>query len=642
MLIEYSFQVFAFALLFLITSTFIKINRPKNSQYFNIFLKLVLVITLYVSFFALTITFGRTIFIIAILALIFTLKQKLISFTIPNFKKGISENLLPLILVFPVLLVQFILNYDFYYKNPYVVSDDIYLYATIGNQMLSYGQENTSAFLSYFYKNDFSGIQPYHYFEIWLNAFVSFINQKSHVYNLIFISYTLLLWILLLGYLALCEKFKIHKKIYIIIMPILLFIGPIYLNTYSTLFNDGNLFNSAVFTITGFVKQTLPLSFYGQKHLPIYIFSILLINSYLISNTRLIFFSITMLCVASIGVFPGMVFLSFYILVTNKKIRQLYTFKSISVLILFVVILKIFEIGVAHEINYKTSYVTYFLKYLNWKGEILFMLEKLFFPLFWFSVLYFPFIIVFYKLKKVKPSSFFIYLLIIYLGGTLFTLTIYGINSDQFLTNLLPIFNVCVVFFTLKSFKIYFLENSKKQLIIIGLFSIIFTINNVYWLFNFHFIDEFKMQHIDKYSNQSQRKLLNELKNNNTTFAYLLNDSLNQNVHPAQYHPFFPAKFIMDKNYFNFVNINYPFIKFKSSSVSNAYSPRNQMKYYIEKNKLQNMKFDSIQLCFLKSYRINWVLCTEKTKFPKLLERYTNLKIYDSKSKETYYRLKFQ
>lgn len=143
MLIEYSFQVFAFALLFLITSTFIKINRSKNSQYFNIFLKLILVVTLYISFFALTITFGKTIFIIAILALIFTLKQKLISFTIPNFKKSISENLLPLILIFPVLLVQFTLNYDFYYKNPYVVSDDIYLYATIGNQMLSYGQENT-------------------------------------------------------------------------------------------------------------------------------------------------------------------------------------------------------------------------------------------------------------------------------------------------------------------------------------------------------------------------------------------------------------------------------------------------------------------------------------------------------------------
>lgn len=642
MIIEYSFQVFVFALLFLITSTFIKINISKNSQYFNIFLKLVLVLTLCMSFFALTITFGKTIFTIAILALIFTLKSRIVSFTIPNFKKAIAENLLPLILIFPIICIQFIFNYDFHLKKPFVVSDDIYLYATIGNHMLYYGQENTSAFLSFFYKNDFSGIQPYHYFEIWLNAFVSFINQKSHVYNLIFISYSILLWILLLGYIALCEKLKFKKKYFIFIIPILIFVGPIYLNSYSFFFSDGNFFNSAVFTITGFVKQTLPLSFYGQKHLPIYIFSILLINSYLISNTRLIFFSIAMLCVSSIGVFPGMVFLSFYLLMTNRKIRQFYAFKAISILILFIVILKIFEIGVSEEINHKTSYATYCLKYLNWKGEILYILEKLFFPLFWFSILYLPYIIVFYSLNKLKNNHLFICLLITYLGGAFFTLTIYGINSDQFLTNLLPIFNVCVVYFILKSIKIYYLENSNNKLIIAGLFSIIFIVNNVYWLTNFHFIDEFKMQHKNHYSIQSQNKLLNELKNNNTTFAYLLNDSLNENVHPAQYHPFFPAKFIMDKNYFNFVNINYPYIKFKSSSVSNAYSPRNQMKYFIKRNKLQNMKFDSIQLVFLKSFKINWILCSEKTKLPKLLENYSNLKIYDFKSKETYYRLKFQ
>ncbi len=606
---------------------------------------IVLAIIFFISIFAIYQTGGNTVFVLYPIVLGYLIQKRFIDFNFKiSFKLLLNHSRFLLYLI-PIYLLQFLLHYDFSKGALYVISDDIYDYASTSYQLVQYGIENRTSMYSQFYPDLFTGVQPYHYFELWLNGMITIFFGGSYVYNLLFITYPLLLWLYVLVLLALIEHFKLLKYRYVLLI-VCIFVGPLYLGVYERLFNDGNFFDSAVFSIPGFVKQTFVYSYFGQKHLPVYIFSGLFILGILKTDYRLLFFAFTSLLIASVGVFPGVVsavFIGLLLLIKrNKKYVRLFI-PFILFLILYFAFFALFGFGVSKEISTKTSYFNYFLERLNWKGEVLRVIQKLFFPISWFLILYLPYILII-KLFRISLSRRVVPLVNLcvfsYLGGALLTLILYGLNSDQFITNLLPLYNVVIITLLLYG-TLYILSTFPKKtyyLFICLLFC--FSVVNSYHVFSLHFQPGFKRINKEVYNDHIQKQLLSSLKKHPPTFiAYLFSDSIVKQIHPVLQYPYLPAKYCMDNNYFQYVDINYPYNTYPFNSTSDVFSPKNQLKYYFEESPTDKLNFESIQFRFLKEKHINWVFCASGATIPLRIKPFVKETIFDSLSKETYYRI---
>ena len=638
------------SILFSLLVSVFKVNFPSNNKklyFFNTAISYTFILSLIVSFFAIYKTGGLTIFLIFIIVLIYLFQFKFLTINLIIPSKEFFLNTRLLLYFIPIYLIQFFLNYDFFKDKPYVISDDIFDYASTSYQLVHYGIENRTSMLSTFYPDLFIGLQPYHYFELWLNGLISTIFGGSYVYNLLFVTYPLLIWIYFLVLLAIIEHFKLLKYRFVLLF-VCLFVGPSFFGFYDHLLNGGNFFDSSVFTIPGFVKQTLVFSFFGQKHLPVYIFSGLLILGLLKLDYRLLFFSFSLLLLSSVGVFPGTISAVFLGGLIVFKFQRKYILKATPFFILtflYVLFFSFFGFGVSKEISFKTSYFSYFLSYLNWKGELLRLIEKFFFPFIWFFILYLPYVLIVYFFRVPIYKKFkvlILYIFLSYFGGAIFTLFLYGLNSDQFVTNLLPIYNISCTCFMLFGLR-YLIDTSKKiKIVVFCLVFCLVSLLNIFNLFTFHFTPSFKRVNTDLYSFKTQKKLLYQLNKDSTKhIAFILSRKVLINNHPAVQYPFLPAKYCLENNFFNYVDINYPFYKYKYSSVSNVFCPRNQMKYYCKKISTVKGSFESIQLRFLKEKKINWVFCSRGAELPVSFIPFVKDVIYDSISNEHYYRILF-
>lgn len=635
----YITSLFIYSLIILFLSSFVSIKSLNHKFYTNLFFGLSITTILTTALFAIYFTKGKTIFILIpiIVLYLFINKTCKLDFSFKNFKKKL--NLIVVLLI--ILLFQAIFNYDFLKQIPYNISDDIYDYASNSYQLIKYGNENRSPLLSDMYPSLFSGIQPYHFFEIWLNGIFFKFNNGSVVYNLIYVTYPFMLWILTLGYLAIIEYTGFNKQKSIIIL-LLFFIGPVYFNIYSLIFNDGNFLDSSVFTVVGFVKQTLPFSYFGQKHLPIYVVTCGLILSYLNINFRLLFSFTLFTIISSIGLFPGFVFASL-LLFRKKKIRKHLLF-PVVIGCIYLLIFKFFGFSISKEIALKTNYSNHLFLHLNWKGEFIRVIEKIIFPFIWYSILYLPFLVLLFfgknQNQKIINKYVLFYILLTYFGGVITTIFLYGINSDQFSTNLLPFYNLILIVGILNMFK-KINPTFKKPVFI---FCISFIIFNMYSLFNFQFIKEFKGTNNEKYDEKTQILTYNYISqtSKNKRVAYILSDKIVKNTHPVFHYAYYPAKFLMEKNIIDYVNINYPYYKYKFNSSSNVFSPENQLKYFIEENKLPDTTLFTIQKEFLKKYKINWILCSKDVVLPEEISIAVVRHINDPISKENYYNINLE
>lgn len=608
-------------------------------------LKLLYFLTTLISFFAIYQTRGKTIFILYPLILGYLIYLRFIKIKLNISLKSVLIQSKLLLYLIPIYFFQFLLHYDFSKGALYLISDDIYDYAATSYQLVHYGIENRTSILAEFYPKLFNGVQPYHYFELWLNGLVTTLFGGSYVYNLLFVTYPLLLWLYVLVLLSLIEHFKLFKYRYVLLFTCI-FVGPLYIGVYQSILNDGNFFDSAVFSIPGFVKQTFVYSYFGQKHLPVYIFSGLFVLGILKTDYRLLFFAFTSLLIASVGVFPGVfsaVFIGFLLLIKrNKKYVRLFV-PFILFVIIYLAFFAFFGFGVSKEVSTKTSYFNYFLERLNWKGEVFRIVQKLLFPICWFFILYLSYflIIKIFRISLSKRVVSLVYIcLFSYLGGALLTLLLYGLNSDQFITNLLPFYNVVLITVLLYGIRSILVTFQKKAFYLFITLLFCFSMVNSYQVFSFHFQSGLKRINNEKYSEHTQKQLLFSLKKHAPIYiAYLFSDSLVKKYHPVLQNPYFPAKYCMDNNYFQYLNINFPYYTYPFSSSSNVFCPKNQMKYYFEENPSNQRNFDSIQFRFLKENQVNWVFCTQGATFPSRIAPYVKETIFDPTSKEKYYRI---
>ncbi len=621
-------------------SNFISIQNIENNT-FNFFCRITIVLTTIISVFAITVTKGKSVFIIPIIILLGLFYLKEIKISKPN-RKQIYLNLKYLIWIIPIIIFQGYLNFDFQLNTPFVPSDDILLYSSFSEQVIKFGQENKYSLFSEFYPEKFHGISPYHYFEIWLNGLIGYIGKLSYTYCLNFVTYPLLIWLYLIGIISLIENFGVKITITNFFLPIiLLFFGPIYSSVYEILFHDGNFFSTTVFTIVGFVKQTLPFSYYGQKHLPVYIFGILLIIFILQKKYIASILASYGMISSSFGIFPGVLGAnSIFFLKSNNTNKKIIVSVSVILVVLFFGLIILNQIPLSKEISQKTFYLSEFMTKLNFKGEIMRILNKLFIPFVWFAILYFPFILLFIKYSKTlklldEHKTIIQYIVLSLFTGAIFTLILKGLNTDQFVTNLLPICNIiCIVFFLQIYSKLS--GSIQKRLLV---FSVLIS------CFNFIFILTHNKDHrivfSEIYSKEISTKINNEFnKNSNNSIAYLFSDEILYKHDLMMQYVYFPGKFIFISNNFNYYNLNYPYIKYPESSSSIAFAPYNQMRFFIEDRPISQIEFEKVQVRFLKEKSIKWLFCSKNTVIPASILQLVKHKYIDRISGEIYCDLK--
>jgi hypothetical protein len=620
-------------------SQFIKIESIEE-PILNFFVRQLSILTLTISLFAAIVTKGKTIFLLFLMLLIYLFIKKKIIFQLP--KQLTKKTLKAILLIIPVIIIQFLLQYDLSKCTPFLPSADILEYASFASSMSQFGNENKYEALSHLYPQLFSGIGPYHYYEIWFSSLLGSITGKSYAFLLQLVVYPYLIWLFILGILSVIENYisRITIKEYCLCF-LLLFIGPVYLSIYQSIFNDGDFFSSTVFTVPGFVKQTLAYSYYGQKHLPVYIFGILSFLFLLKRNyTASILIGLTT-SVCSFGTFPG-VFGAFGLLFLFKKELQTKFNFIIYIMIglVSVLIMSSFKMGINPEISQKTFYFHDFLKYLNLKGEIIRILTKAVVPFLWLSILYFPFIIIFYfKRKLIFSSNEFkwLYLLIsfLFIAGTIFISLVKGLNSDQFLTNLIPLFNVGII---ITIIHLYFQLNSKKNvattIISVSLFA------NIIFLISYYYEGSIPTNQL--YDEKIISNVQQKLKQTKPTdlIAYLLADNTITSKPPSNWYGEKPGKIFCIENYFNLVNINYPYTTYERNSSSIAFCPDNQMRFYLKNKKVPIENFGEIQVDFLKQNKIKWIFCGKGTNLSKEILPLIETIFYDAVSGEKYLKLK--
>lgn len=625
----FSLVVFYFILKTIARSIYVPfMNKKDVYSPLSLVLSLI-VITTIISFYY---SGFKTINYVCFLLLLYFFKRKYLILRI-NRPFILKKEMIHLFILSSLFLVQFLLFFfDFELSYP---SDDIVLYGKIAQDLVLYGQENTSGILNQLYPTLFNGTSNYHFFELWLAGGLANFFNLSYGYTLIFIVYPLFLFVYTLLLFELVKFFlPFSKSLRIIITICLFFIGPVYFGVYESIFNDGNLTNTTVFSITGFNLQSLPFSYYGQKHLTTYVFLLASLLSFFTKRKQLVILFAILSCVASFGLFIGVFVGLFAMVLFNKSYRTAENLFIVSSSFLLIIgFYQLTNQSIASEIKEQTFYFNEFGKYLNWKGEIARALSKVLVPFIWYAILYFPFLIPLFFFKKTiirieisRYTPFFVFISFAYLAGSLFTIVLQGLNSDQFLTNLLPLFNLAAI--VLIIFYLKKLNSISPKFILVFFFFAIFL--NMVFVFNSYKSTHYPIEKM--YGQEFSKKVENLIKDSNPLIGYLLEDSIIKKYPPINWYPYRPGKrFILTHNLNQFVNLNYPFNDYIKSSSSLAYSSENQMKYFI-KEQIDEVEFYKFQREFILNNGIKYIFASNIQTIPEELKSLVKDIIVDSKT----------
>ena len=117
----------------------------------------------------------------------------------------------------------------------------------------------------------------------------------------------------------------------------------------------------------------------------------------------------------------------------------------------------------------------------------------------------------------------------------------------------------------------------------------------------------------DRYSSDTVTQVANQLKKEKTNpiIAYILPDNIVNDFAPLIWYPYKPGKAFLLENYYNLVNINYPYTKYERNSASIAFSADNQMRFFLKEKIVPKDQFGVHQKDFLKQNSIRWLFCAK-------------------------------
>ena len=362
---------------------------------------------------------------------------------------------------------NYLLNYN----------DKVY-YSNISMMLGLTGQENRNG-INNLLDFNYHGLEPYHYFEMWLNAMLSSVYGSLHFVTLYLLTYTLTNFIVVLGIFALTERMcKVNLRIQVCVF-MFLFTGGLYFFNKFTSQSDYQL---------NFGES--PLELLGERFAAYYFFVLLSFLFYLSNYTTLAFLSLLIIPVISIGTLPGLIGALFLFLplaayfhkVTGKQFLRMSAYLLVLLLAMYIF----------YRVGGNTSMSPYFKRRIGYYTDlsgyhfrsIKIVIIELGFRIFCFPFksfwLHLPFIciacLLFFNQNIKKPfRGLFLLTSLVYLSSLL----AYGLfykfpEAIQFYTNNLAFLNV---FFLFSMITFFFAERpTGKYFQRIRMFSLSFVI----------------------------------------------------------------------------------------------------------------------------------------------------------------------
>ncbi len=542
-------------------------------QYFKLFLELVFGVTIVVCFFSIAKTNFATINLFFLLIIGFLVIKDRPKFFVWTKIKIEKKNIITfLILAVVTLLVQCVFLVDI--SGEIRIADpDYWTYSLISNSLGENGVENRFGSANLYRTELASSISFYHYFELWLCAFISNFNNLTIIVNLMFVTYPLIILISWIGIIAIWENFGKITFIKIIFSLFFLFLQARHLPIY----RDFGLDKYVSFIFT---TNTSPFSFLGKKLMPLYIFALLSIN--LIIRKRLIYGLVALSILPIINATTIAIFAVVYCMVCISYFAKWESGKNLI-----------------HLLLYNTLFfVTYLLLYKNGSSvkTVELIIPDVDFTLIITSLiqilatffLYAPFLLfVVFTFNKKQTLNMPLLIIggLLLLGTSLLSKLIINFDSSQLYANSLIFFNLIIITILISYYEIY----KKKYKHIVYSLVIAMTVVNAYFFYVYHTRSGPSSFFYDKgYLNETAEKSnhIKEKKN----IGYILSDKRLENINKLSY--FFKMIPCSHLRYYagnNYVLLNNP-DKFKKIPPM-QYSILGVFHFFIEKQKKEKTFF---------------------------------------------------
>ena len=538
----------------------------------------------------------------------------------------------------PVLLIQYLLFAKIGKWN--LLPIDVNNYSEIIFHMKN-GFESKYGALNSLFPSNVPTRTPYHYPELWLTAsFFSIFPKVKIGYTLIYITYPLLVTIYLKGILSLFTKFNFIFKLGLSIT--FLFIGVIDLNFFRELFQVGNLLdtNTVIFENVGFFFNTLPFSYHGQKHLTFYIVAILFFVLLKKTSKEKADIILEFTPLINIGLLPGimggLIIISTIEYFKNRQFGDIVK-NLLPISLVVVYILVYYKLNGGYDIEKQTSINTLSSE-LNLKGELLKITLKFTYTLIWLSLIYGIYCLLFIQNKLIihENKQIILFSLACLFIGVCTRPFIEGFNAAQFLTYLLPLLHISIIFILINS-----IESANKWLVTyLVLFAISIAIINFYQTYvhcsTRREINVHKIQDVT-----FTKKVTNILSSyKDPKIAYLLSDFDAKNIQPGYWYGYYPCEFILTLDYFNLYSLNYPYYSYPKNSLSSRFTNWNHQIYLLKNKKINRSQFDKHIENFIKNYKINVILAKQNSTIPSSLQKMIQDSLIDKKTGDRVFQIK--
>ena len=591
----------------------LSITNKLGKKIFNdIFLTITIGSIICVFFCSVIQTQLKTVNILMLFPVFFILKKIIFKINLKSFdfKYFIKIFSYSLVLIIPFFLVELFYFIDLNDLSIRSIHYDYTFYSEVSKTIFETGIENKCLNINFFFPEDFNRVITYHYFELWLNAFLVNIIKTSYLENLMLITYPILKLGVLTGIISFIKS-KI-KLSYVLFSYIILSIGPLYFEFYNE-YEITNYYSG--------ITQTTIFNGWGRKYLSLFLIFISVLKFSFNEKNKLWVYILMFAPIMSVGTLPGVLGGIIVILITNyilfKKERfsimhnGKYLFHTIIFCICYFLFYKVFGF---EDFNDQLQQKTLLYKLIN-NGisseilkQLLFTFLFPFIRLFIFlTPIFFIFIFIKKEVYKVFNTKHFLLILLTVISGLIFSTFTNGIlNSGQFFYNVIPFLNLFIII------NIIFILDSKKSFSqnIFLLLIILISVFNTYQ--NNTFINRFNSLSNNNYSNNSKDEIKKFI-GSSKKIAFLKDTVIN----PIDEIIDEPLNFLcLKKNPPIVTSIN-TIESYDSTSLEKDYSFINPFihhrKLYPENNSAE------AQYNFIKKYNY-YILLTRNTKIPEIFK----------------------
>lgn len=610
------------------------IVKQESSNSLQIFSKLSIGLILIVFLTALYWTSGNTIFWGWIIPFYFIFKK--IKFKLKFEAIQIRQLIILQLFSLPILFFQYL----FFAKwgSFTLLPIDINNHAEI-SFYLKNGFECKYAALNSLDVKNIPSRSPYHYIDNWITIFFNNIFRNTKIgYIMIFVVFPIMITTFLSGLFSVLQNNINNKYLLFLVCILFLFFGPIDLNSIRELFNDGSLLasNTVIFENVGFFFNTLLFSYHGQKHIPFYILVCWILLVYTKSKNKNLFVLFSFAPIINIGLAPaiigGLSLFTFANYIKTKKLKE--SISSLNPIILTTVLLVVFyKINGGYDIENQTK-LNLFDSYLNAKGEILKVLYKIVYSSLFLLIIYFIFLIPFFaKKREGKINGLLSITGYIIISGIATRVVFEGFNSAQFLSYVLPLVNIVLMYVC----SLYFKSKNIRAILYCLLIIIGCSINikrTYYHTTNRREID------VEKLHTKEFLSKVNELliKSPNPKIGYFLSQQDFKLIPPGFWYGYYPCEFLLTFNYFQIYSLNFPNQKYSENSLSSNDFTTNHLRYILPHNVKYN-EYEKVLPKIIKKMKIEYIIAKKSSRIPKTVSNLFSDSLRDTQSGDVIYRL---